>query len=99
MLLKSRSGPCRNVPVCLYACREPGCFVRYDSSQGYFIGKQGAETPEPDIIPHVSCPSDGHLMYLAEVRPERKSFRLWKCPECSAIRTNGELSDAAASSG
>jgi len=37
--------------------------------------------------------------YLAEVRPEKKSFRLWKCPECDAIRTNGEISSTAASSG
>jgi hypothetical protein len=96
MLLKSRSDP---VGTFLYACREPGCFVCYDSSQGYSISKPGAKTTEPDIIPRVSCPSDGHLMYLAEVRPERKSFRLWKCPECNATRTNGELSDAAASSG
>jgi len=96
MLLKSRSD---SVETFLYACLKPGCFVCYDSSQGYFISKQGAETTEPDISPRVSCHSDGQLMYLAEVRPERKSFRLWKCPECNAIRTNGELSDAAASSG
>jgi hypothetical protein len=38
-------------------------------------------------------------MYLAEVRSEKKSFRLWKCPECDAIRTNGEISSTAASSG
>lgn len=60
--------------------------------------KQDADTTEPDIRPRVSCPNDGHLMYLAEVRPERKSFRLWKCPECNTIRTNEELSDAATSS-
>jgi len=96
MVLKSRSDP---VETFLYACREPSCFVCYESSQGYFINKQDAETTEPDIRPRVSCPNDGHLMYLAEVRPERKSFRLWKCPECSTIRTNEELSDAASSSG
>jgi ribosomal protein L37AE/L43A len=83
----------------LYACREPGCFVRYDSSQGYFIDKQDAGTIEQEIRPRVSCPNDCHLMYLAEVRSERNSFRLWKCPECNTIRTNGEASDAAASSG
>jgi hypothetical protein len=96
MLLKSGSDP---VETFLYACQEPGCFVRYDSSQGYFINEQEADTTEPNIRPRVSCPHDGHLMYLAEVRPERKSFRLWKCPECNTVRTNEELSDAAASSG
>jgi hypothetical protein len=23
-------------------------------------------------------------MYLAEVWPKRKNFRLWKCPECNS---------------
>ena len=96
MLLKFRSQPAE---AFLYACREPGCFINYDSSQGYFFDEQDAGTTEPDIKPLVSCPNDGHLMYLAEVRSDRKSFRLWKCPECYAIRTSGELSDATASSG
>lgn len=97
MLLKSGSG---SVETFLYACQKPGCFVCYDRSQGYFINKQdGGKTQPEDIKPRVSCPHDGHLMYLAEVRPERRSFRLWKCPECNTIRTNEELSDAAASSG
>jgi hypothetical protein len=97
MLLESGSD---SVETFLYACQEPGCFVCYDGSQGYFINKQDADTTDPDIKPRVSCPHDGHLMYLVEVvRPERKSFRLWKCPECNTIRTNEEWSDAAASSG
>jgi hypothetical protein len=96
MVPKSRSDP---VETFLYACQKPGCFVCYDSAQGYFINKQDADTTEQEISPRVSCRNDGHLMYLAELRPERKSFRLWKCPECNTIRTNEELSDAAASSG
>jgi rubredoxin len=96
MLLEPRSDP---VEMFLYVCQEPGCFVCYDGSQGYLIDKQDADTTEEDIKPHVSCPNDGHLMYLAEVRPERKNFRLWKCPECNTIRTNEQLSDAVASSG
>lgn len=83
----------------LYACREPGCFVHYSSSQGYFIEPQNGERSEPEIKPAVHCPKDGHVMYLAEVRPKRKSFRLWKCPECNAIHMNRESSRAAASSG
>ena len=96
MLLKCRSEPPETF---LYTCREPGCFIHYYSSQGYLIEPQDGDRSEPEIKPGVRCPNDGHVMYLAEVRPERKSFRLWKCPECDAIRTNGEFSDAAASSG
>jgi hypothetical protein len=96
MLLECRSEPAETF---LYACREPGCFVHYYSSQGYFIEPQDGDRSEPEIKPDVHCPKDGRLMYLAEVRPEKKSFRLWKCPECDAICTNGEISTTAASSG
>jgi hypothetical protein len=95
MLLECRKEPAETF---LYTCREPGCFIHYDSSQGYFIEPQDGDS-EPEIKPSVHCPKDGRLMYLAEVRPERKGFRLWKCPECNAIRTNGEFSSSAASSG
>ena len=81
----------------LYACREPGCFIHYYSSQGYFI--ENGDRSELEIKPGVHCPKDGHVMYLAEVRPDRKSFRLWKCPDCGHLRTNGESSRAAVSSG
>ncbi len=96
MLLECRSEP---PDTFLYACREPGCFVHYYRSQGYFIEPQNGDRSELEIKPSVRCPKDGRLMYLAEVQRERKSFRLWKCPECSAIRTNGEISSTAASSG
>lgn len=96
MLLECRG---KSAETFLYACREPGCFIQYCSSKGYFIEPQGANRSEPEIKPAVHCPKDGHIMYLAEVRPDRKSFRLWKCPECNAIRTNGEFSNTAASSG
>jgi hypothetical protein len=69
----------------LYACREPGCFIHYDTSQGYYVETQDAAVIEPEITPGVRCPKDGYLMYLAEVQPERKSFRMWKCPECNRI--------------
>jgi hypothetical protein len=96
MLLKRRSEPAETF---LYACREPGCFIHYYSSQGYSIEPQDGDKGEPETKPGVQCPKDGRVMYLAEVRRERKGFRLWKCPECDAIRTNGEFSDTAASSG
>jgi len=96
MLLESRSGLAETF---LYACREPGCFIHYYISQGYFIEPQDGNGGEPEIKPGVHCPKDGRVMYLAEVRPERKSFRLWKCPECDAVHTNGEISRTAAFSG
>lgn len=96
MLLERGSEPAETF---LYACRELGCFIHYSSSQGYFIEPQNGDSSEPEIKPGVHCPEDGRVMYLAEVRAERKSFRLWKCPECSAILTNGEFSSTAASSG
>ncbi len=76
----------------LYACREPGCLVRYHSLDGYFIDPKVAKTIDQEITPRVSCPDDGRLMYLAEVMPQRRSFRLWKCPECNGSRTNEETS-------
>ena len=76
----------------LYACQEPGCLVRYDFSHGYFLDTNDAKIVELEILPRVSCSNDAQLMYLAEVMPERKSFRLWKCPECNGGRTNEEIS-------
>jgi hypothetical protein len=83
----------------LYACREPGCVIYYDNSQGYFLETQYPAIIESEIKPAIRCPRDGHLMYLAEVHPERKSFRMWKCPECNTVQTNAESSNKASSSG
>jgi transposase-like protein len=76
----------------LYACREPGCLVGYNSRRGYFLDTTDIENIEQEIAPQVCCPRDGHFMYLVEVMPERRSFRLWKCPECNGSRTNDETS-------
>ena len=89
MLLKLHSEPAEKL---LYVCKEPGCLIRYKSSDGYFIDTEDAKTIEQEMSPRVSCPNDEHPMYLAEVRHERPSFRLWKCPECNASRTNEEPS-------
>jgi hypothetical protein len=89
MLLRRLSEPAEGL---LYACREPGCLVRYDTSAGYFIDTKDAKTIEDEMTPRVRCPDDGQLMYLAEVMPHRRSFRLWKCPECNRSRTNEETS-------
>ena len=89
MLIRRLSEPPEGV---LYACREPGCLVLYDISDGYFIDTRDAKTIEQETTPRVSCPNDGHFMYLAEVMPQRRNFRLWKCPECNGSRTNEETS-------
>jgi len=96
MLLECRNDPAETF---LYACREPGCFIRYSSSEGYFIEPQDAARSDLETKPGVHCPKDWRPMYLAEVRPERKNFRLWKCPECNATRPNGEFSNTAGASG
>jgi transposase-like protein len=59
---------------------------------GYSIDTDDAKTIEEEKPPRVNCPNDGQLMYLAEVMPQRKSFRLWKCPECNQHRTNEDTS-------
>ncbi len=73
-----------------YACQEPGCLIRYDISNGYFLDTNDAKTIELEIIPRVNCSNDGQRLYLAEVMPERRSFRLWKCPECNQSCINNE---------
>ncbi len=50
-----------------------------------------AKAAEREIIPRVACSKDAQRMYLAEVMPGRKSFRLWKCPQCDARKTNEEI--------
>ena len=87
MVLELRSEPPEGL---LYACQEPGCLVRYDTSCGYFLDTNDTKTIGLEIKPRVSCINDGYRMYLAEVMPERSSFRQWKCPECNERRTNEE---------
>jgi hypothetical protein len=62
MLLDCRS---RYVETFLYACQEPGCLIRYYSSQGYFIEPKDGHRSDPEIKPSVHCPKDGRVMYLA----------------------------------
>lgn len=73
-----------------YACAEPDCPVHYSDSCGYFIVGQSGNPDELDLAPNVKCRQDGTLMYLAEIKPEKKDFRLWRCPQCGGIRTNDE---------
>jgi len=74
-----------------YFCPEPGCSVGYTCRDGYFVVIPGREYTEEEIIPCVSCPCDGGLMYLAQISLDTRSFRLWKCPLCKMSRTNREV--------
>ena len=84
----------------VYACPEPDCLVHYNSSSGYFryfIVTDHGNGIDRDTMPEVWCSQDGLPMYLAEVLPAQRSFRLWSCPRCnSSRRNNDELSQAPA---
>jgi len=73
-----------------YTCTQPDCPVHYNIYRGYSILSQNGNTNELDMVPNVRCPHDGTPMYLAEVDPDKKGFRLWICPECDGRRTNEE---------
>jgi hypothetical protein len=75
-------------PTLAYACPDPDCLVHYSSSHGYFTVRHNGNEFDRDTMPEVWCPQDGLAMYLAEVLPEDRSFRLWKCPSCDSKRRN-----------
>jgi hypothetical protein len=71
----------------VYVCREADCLVRYDSSTGYFVDSAAdKKSLEREILPRVRCSSDERPMYLVKVHGG--GFRLWKCPDCGATRSN-----------
>jgi hypothetical protein len=72
-----------------YACLQPDCGVHYAPQNGYFVLPKNVQA-ELDMTPRVTCPRDGQPMYLAETNPEKKAFRLWRCPQCHSSRTNEE---------
>ena len=78
-----------------YACQVSDCPVHYTGAHGYFIVPRNGSGLEEEILPHVCCPHDGARMYLGEVRPEERSFRLWTCPLCKAASTSGQVLAAA----
>jgi hypothetical protein len=73
-----------------YACTKPDCLVHYNIFRGYFILTQNGNTNEMDMVPRVRCANDDAPMYLAEINPAKRGFRLWACPQCGARRTNEE---------
>jgi len=74
-----------------YACREFDCLVHYSRSGGYFLNTASRELIELYPPPRERCSIDGHPMYLLEVQPEHRSFRLWRCPKCNMSRSAGTL--------
>lgn len=74
----------------VYVCQEVGCLVCYDVSSGYFLDTEDQKIVEQELKPRTRCSKDGRFMYLAEVRPEQRSFRLWRCPECGASHSHQE---------
>jgi hypothetical protein len=72
----------------VYGCTQPDCLVRYDISRGYFRLSQNGNRDEIEIVPRVRCVLDRAPMYLSEIRPEKREFRLWTCPQCGAKHTN-----------
>lgn len=72
-----------------YSCPQSGCAVHYTPSDGYFLLTEKGH-PNLDGTPRVKCPQDGGPMYLAALNPEKRDFRLWRCPQCDSSRTNEE---------
>lgn len=85
-------------PTAVYACLEADCPIQYSRAIGYFTTPDGTQIEQGYSTPSVTCPHHGLPMYLAEVKPEKRSFRLWKCPqaECTATRTNEDFLVASA---
>ncbi len=86
-LLNSEGDPIQKLA---YACTQPDCLVHYNIYRGYFVLSQNGNTNELDMVPRVRCSHDGTPMYLAQIDPDKRDFRLWRCPQCDGRRTNEE---------
>jgi hypothetical protein len=73
-----------------HGCTEADCLVHYNTSRGYFMLNQSGNRDEMAVVPKVRCFLDGVPMYLAEINPAKRDYRLWTCPQCGARRTNEE---------
>jgi hypothetical protein len=51
---------------------------------------QNGNTNELHMVPRVRCSHDGTPMYLAQIDPDKRDFRRWRCPQCDGRRTNEE---------
>ncbi len=86
-LLNSEGDPIQKLA---YACTQPDCLVHYNIYRGYFVLSQNGNRNELDMVPRVRCSHDGTPMYLAQIDPDKRDFRLWRCPQCDGRRTNEE---------
>jgi hypothetical protein len=80
--------PAGNISGLVYTCPKPDCTIHYNSPVGYYVVSS---------TPYTRCPQHALPMYLAEVQPRKRSFRLWRCPllGCKASLTNeGHLAAA-----
>jgi hypothetical protein len=76
--------------ILAFACTEPDCRVHYNFCRGYFLPSQEGRSDELGMVPRLRCPRDGMSLYLAGINPEKRGFRLWKCPQCDGKCTNDE---------
>src|SRR5260370_42431135 len=76
--------------ILVYACPEPDCLIHYNSSLGYFAVVHNGIGIDRDMMPEVRCSQEGLPMYLAEVVPAQRSFRLWRCPQCNSSRRHDD---------
>ena len=63
-----------------YACPVFDCAIFYADKTGYFAVEGDDQNRRAEVL-RVTCPQDGLPMYLAEVHPQKKNLRLWKCGE------------------
>jgi hypothetical protein len=89
MLQVLRRGEGPPTDTSLYACPRPDCGVQYAPSTAYFIAPNSGHA-ESHMTRRVMCPRDGQPMYLTDTNPEKRAFRLWRCPQCDSTRTNEE---------
>ena len=71
-----------------YACPLSGCFIFFSDNTGYFSVEGDEQQSKQTGVLRVTCPQDGLPMYLAEVHPQKKNLRLWRCgkPNCKGHR-------------
>jgi len=62
-----------------YACPLSGCVIFFAENTGYFSVEGDEQQSRQTGVLRVTCPQDGLPMYLAEVHPQKKNLRLWRC--------------------
>jgi len=62
-----------------YACPLSDCVIFFAENTGYFSVEGDEQQSRQTGVLRVTCPQDGLPMYLAEVHPQKKNLRLWRC--------------------